>query len=218
MTPEETALIASKSIEGATTREIAAITGYNQSTIVRAKNKPDIKAIVEKGISQLLQRGLTPSINTHCRLAAIGASVKMITVTNPDTGKTYKTTDIDPAVIKLSLDASKNILSHANGSGPQTVINQLILQQSSESGGQETSALAHYLSDAWSGQIIDVTPNCIESIQVDKKYPDGEGKIIHEGNNLHVGKTIQCESESAYIAQGHTPATDSPTVEDTPNE
>ena len=129
MTPETKSLIASKSIEGATTREIASITGYNQSTIVRSQQKPDIKALVEKGISQLLQRGITPAVNTHCRLAAIGASAKVVAFTDPDTGRTTKVSDVDPALLKLSLDASKNILSHANGSGPQTVINQLIYSQ-----------------------------------------------------------------------------------------
>lgn len=129
MDTETLALVTKRTIEGVSYRDTADEIGVSRTTVMRAVNKPDIKALVEKGISQLLQRGLIPAINTHCRLAAIGSSTKVLKYTDPETGRTLRVSDTDPQLLKLSLDASKNILSHANGSGPQTVINQLIYSQ-----------------------------------------------------------------------------------------
>ncbi len=114
MDTNQTALIISETIKGATSRDIEAITGIDHSTIARARQKPDIKAKVEAGINQLINRGLKPAVNTLCRAAAMG-NVKGITNT--------------PDLYKISVDASNRIISHISGSGPQTVINQLIYSQ-----------------------------------------------------------------------------------------
>lgn len=114
MDNQTTAVIIAETIKGATSRDIEAITGIDHSTIARARQKPDIKAKVEAGISQLINRGLKPAISTLCRAAAMG-NTKSITST--------------PDLYKISVDASNRIISHISGSGPQTVINQLIYSQ-----------------------------------------------------------------------------------------
>lgn len=114
MTPEKTAIVIQKTIEGATCRDIETVIGIDHSNIARARKRPDVKAIVEEGITKLMRRGLNPSVNTLCRAAALG-NTKSITTT--------------PDLLKISVDASKTILNHAQGGQPSTVINQLIYSQ-----------------------------------------------------------------------------------------
>ncbi len=114
MDNNQTALIISETIKGIPGCKIAQDIGVHESTISRAKQKPDIKAIVEAGITKLIKRGLNPAVNTLCRAAAMGNT------------KSIKDT---PDLYKLSVDASNKIIGHIQGSGPQTVINQLIYSQ-----------------------------------------------------------------------------------------
>lgn len=163
MDTESIALVTKRTIEGAPYRETAAELGVSHTTVMRVVHKPDVKAIVEAGITKLLQRGLNPSVNTLCRLAAVGANTKIKLITNPETGQTYKAADVDKDLLKLSLDASKVILNHAAGTGPTTVINQLIYSQGTHAPTDELSitmlnrALG-VIEQGDSGDVIDVAP------------------------------------------------------------
>lgn len=134
MTPEQQAIIVQQSIQGVPNRKIAQTIGIHESNVCRAKQQPDIKAKIEAGIQRLINRGLNPAINTLTRAAAMG------------TTREIKST---PDLYKISIDASKTILNHVSGSGPQTVINQLILQQSAPDTVREVSALQSFIDAQW---------------------------------------------------------------------
>ncbi len=114
MDNQSLAIVTAKTIEGVPSRSIAQAIGTSHTSVIRAQQKPDIKAIVEAGITKLIKRGLNPAVNTLCRAAAMGNT------------KSIKDT---PDLYKLSVDASNKIIGHIQGSGPQTVINQLIYSQ-----------------------------------------------------------------------------------------
>lgn len=149
MDTEQLAIITSRTIEGIPACKIAQDLGVHESTISRAKKQPDIKAKVEAGINQLINRGLKPAVNTLCRAAALG-NTKSITTT--------------PDLFKISVDASNRIISHISGSGPQTVINQLIYSQGTRSELTPESiqmvqrALGLSASASQDGDVIDLSP------------------------------------------------------------
>jgi thiamine kinase-like enzyme len=134
MTPEQTALIASESIKGSTTREIAAIIGCNQSSIVRTINKPDIRAKIEREANEIISRGLLPARRTLTRLAALG-SVKCQ----------------DKDMLKLSLDASKHITAIAglSGNSQSTIINNLIQINQAPEAAKEVAGLTSFIEAQW---------------------------------------------------------------------
>lgn len=113
MTPQQTAIVIERTVQGVPSRDIGQEIGTSHMAVIRNRQKPDIKARVEAGIEALINRGLIPSINTLCRFAAAGNKKSAL---HPD----------NQAIARLSLDASKTILGHVSGSGPQTVINQII--------------------------------------------------------------------------------------------
>jgi hypothetical protein len=134
MDTDQLAIVTQRTIEGAPSRTIANEIGTHHTTVLRAQARPDIRAKVEQGINQLISRGLKPAISTITRFAALG-NVKDITS--------------DKDLAKLSLDASKTILSHVSGSGPQTVINQLIYSNSTRTElSQESLSLLQRVMDA----------------------------------------------------------------------
>lgn len=124
MTPEQTAVVIQKTIEGVPSRDIGQAIGTSHMAVVRARQKPDVKAIVEAGLSKLIKRGVNPAVNTLCRAAALGNA---------------KGAEDNIDLFKLSIQASDKILSHVSGSGPQTVINQLIYSQGTHASMDDTS-------------------------------------------------------------------------------
>ncbi len=120
MDTNQLATLTSLAIQGKPSREIAAQIGVSHTTVSNTLNKPDIKSKVERCITDLINRGLRPSIRTLSRFAAIGNTKDITSPNNRD-------------LAKLSLDASKTILSHISNSGPQTVINTLIYSNSTHS-------------------------------------------------------------------------------------
>jgi hypothetical protein len=151
MTPEQTAIVIQRSIQGVSSRDIAEEIGTSHTSVYRVKQKDDVKAIVEKGISKLMKRGLNPSVNTLCRFAALGNSKNIMR---------------DKDFAKISLDASKTILSHVNGSGPQTIINQLIYSQGAHRSVDKCAI--DMLSKALTMSIHQVDENIVDIEPVDK--------------------------------------------------
>lgn len=145
MNPSQIATLTECTIKGMPTREIAPIIGVSHTTVSRTQQKPDIKAKVEAGITKLINRGLNPSINTLCRFAAMGNTKSIV---------------YDKDMAKLSIDASKVILSHANGSGPQTIINQLIYSQGTHTQTDPASLemINRALGISQEEDVIDVNP------------------------------------------------------------
>jgi hypothetical protein len=112
MTPAQQAIVITETVKGVPGCKIAQELGVHESSVCRTRQKPDIKAKVDQAISQLINRGLTPAVRTLSRFAALG-NVK----------------GVDKDTAALALKASTTILGHVSGSGPQTVINQLIYSQ-----------------------------------------------------------------------------------------
>ncbi len=124
MDTDQLSTLTSLAIQGKPSREIAAQIGVSHTTVSNTLNKPDIKSKVERCISDLINRGLKPSVRTLSRFAAIGNTKDITLPDNRD-------------LAKLSLDASKAILNHVSNAGPQTIINTLIYQ--SDAHGQLSS-------------------------------------------------------------------------------
>jgi hypothetical protein len=144
MNPANQAIVAQRTLEGFPTRAIAAEIGTSHTSVERARNNPKVKAWIEKEFTSLMERGLKPARKTLCRLAALGT----IDQRDPDTGIRR----FDKDLLKLSLDASKVIVSQAQGA-PGTIINALIQINEAPQQSQELSGLAAFLSDRWSSKI-----------------------------------------------------------------
>jgi hypothetical protein len=108
MSPEQQGIVAQRSIEGVPIRTIGQELGTSHVSVLRARNKPHVRAFIEAEITNLITRGLKPARQTLCRLAALG-NVK---------GQ-------DKDTLALSLKASTTILNHIAGQ-PGTIINNLI--------------------------------------------------------------------------------------------
>jgi len=139
MRPDQDVIVAQRTLLGVPGCKIAQEIGVHESTISRAKAR--VRTVIEGEYTELMVRGLRPSRRTLCRLAAMG-SVKP--VVDPDTGKLI----IDKDMLKLSLDASKTILSHANGQ-PGTIINTLIQINQAPEQAQELQGIAAFLATQW---------------------------------------------------------------------
>ncbi len=147
MTPEQNAIVARKTVQGVPGRQIAQVLGVHESTVSRAKAA--VRPYIESEISALMMRGLKPARRTLCRLAAIGNQA-----------------DADKDMLKLSLDASKTILSHANGQ-PGTIINTLIQINQAPEQAQELNAIDAYLRDKmWTTDAVDVQTNVQPSVSM----------------------------------------------------
>lgn len=149
MTPEQISTITELTIKGLPTRAIGEAIGKSHVAVIAARNKPDVKKVIEEGISKLARRGLNPAVNTLCRYAAMG-----------NTKDVFKTPDI----AKLALTASQTIINNIQGAGPQTVINQLIYQQGAHAGVDDATVAMllgalRPVPGASQGEIIDVCDN-----------------------------------------------------------
>lgn len=142
MTPEQTAIATARYIEGQSTREIAPQVGAHWTTVARDLRRPEVRAKIEAAANQIINRGLKPSVNTLCRLAAKG-----------------NTKYADKDTLKLALDASKHITSIAglSGNAPSTVINALIQVNQAPEQGQELTDIQRFLSHTWGQPAIDLT-------------------------------------------------------------
>jgi len=130
--------IAKGGIAGDTQKEIAKRLGIHQTTVSKIQRQPEIKAYIESEIEQLMRRGLSQARRTVCRFAAKG---------------NIKDAKIEEQ--KLALDASKVILSHAQGA-PGTVVNTLIQINQAPAQAAELTALNDFLAHTWKNQVIDV--------------------------------------------------------------
>jgi hypothetical protein len=142
MNTEQLAVVTKRTIEGASQRAIAAEIGTSHVAVHRAINRPDVRAKIEAGANKIINRGLNPSINTLCRLAAIG-----------------NTKYADKDLLKLSLDASKHITSIAglSGSNQSTIINTLINVNANPEHERELSAIEMFLADKqWQSESIEI--------------------------------------------------------------
>jgi hypothetical protein len=155
MTPAQTAIIARRTVEGATTRDIEAQLGIDHSTIARTRNRPQVRALIESEIAALMERGLKPARRTLCRLAAIGNKA-----------------DADKDMLKLSLDASKTILSHANGQ-PGTIINTLIQINQAPEQSQELAGISAFLASQWQQPAVEITNDHSENRTTIQNVNDG---------------------------------------------
>ena len=133
MTPEQTAIVARRTIEGVPIRTIAAELGTTHPSVIRAKKKPEVRAYIENEIANLMQRGLKPARLTLCRLAAEGIKAK------------------DKDMLSLSLKASQTILQHANGQ-PGTIINALIQVNQAPEQSQELTDIQRFLTHTWQNE------------------------------------------------------------------
>jgi hypothetical protein len=137
MKAKQKAIVIAETIAGKTERQIAAQIGCSQPAVNNVKRSADVRPILDKALSNLIKRGANPAVKTLCRAAALGN-----TKCAPN--------NID--LFKLSIQASDKILTHINGGGPQTVINQLININSSPETSKEVQAIQSFIN----AQIIDV--------------------------------------------------------------
>ncbi len=173
MRPAQDLIVAQRTLQGVPGCKIAQEIGVHESTISRAKAR--VRTVIEGEYTELMVRGLRPSRRTLCRLAAMGAGKPTI---DPETGRPI----IDKDILKLSLDASKTILSHANGQ-PGTIINTLIQINQAPEQAQELQGIAAFLSSQWQadktidlqpvGQVQDVT-DIEPSIQITNDHSENE--------------------------------------------
>jgi hypothetical protein len=108
MTPQQEAIIISKSAQAVPTRAIGQELGVSHTTIERRQKR--LRELINKEAAELLNRGLIPARRTITRLAAMGNSK-----------------DADKDQLRIALDASKVILN-AGGilANAGTTINNLI--------------------------------------------------------------------------------------------
>jgi hypothetical protein len=134
MTPAQTAVVTSRTIQGIPIRAIAQEIGTSHQTVLRTQHKPEIKALIEREAAEIINRGLKPARRTITRLAAMGNA---------------KGADKD--MLKLSLDASKHITSMAGLSGttPSTIINALIQVNQHPARAQELDCISAFLQSQW---------------------------------------------------------------------
>jgi hypothetical protein len=134
MTPAQTAIVTSRTIQGVPIRAIAQEIGTSHQTILRTQHKPEIKALIEREAAEIINRGLKPARRTLTRLAAIG-----------------NTKRADKDMLKLSLDASKHITSMAglSGNAPGTIINALIQVNQAPEQSRELDGIQAFLSSHW---------------------------------------------------------------------
>jgi hypothetical protein len=147
MNSEQLAIIASKTIQGVPGCKIAQDLGVHESSVCRAKQRPDVRAKVEAAGNDIIDRGLKPAIRTICRLAAEGNK---------------KSAPID--MLKLSLDASKHITAIAglSGNAPGTIINQLININLADESSPQIQALQSAIEAQWettNNQTVCITPS-----------------------------------------------------------
>ena len=114
MNPEQQAIIINETVQGKSCRSIAPLVNQDYTTVNKYQHK--LRDIINKQASELLNRGLIPARRTLTRLAALG-----------------NTKDADKDQLKLSLDASKVILS-ASGilASAGTTINNMIQVNNNE--------------------------------------------------------------------------------------
>jgi hypothetical protein len=136
MTPAQTAIVARRTIEGAPVRTIADEVGLHHSQVVRTRQKPEIRSLIESEIESLITKGMRPARRTLCRLAAMG-----------------NTKEIDKDTIKLSLDASKAIMGMVQGQ-PGTIITNLIQINHAPEHRQELDGLQDFLKTQWGGSKV----------------------------------------------------------------
>lgn len=159
MSPDQIALATRRTIEGVPTREIAREIGVAaHTTVSRAMAKPEIRALIESAAVRLITEALDDSVTTAARLAKIG------------------TTTEDKDWAKLGLDASKYVMSvpGVSGQAPSTIITQLIQVNQAPQQSRELDGLAAFLTQHWGVDTKDTVEivDCVESIQVDRKYPE----------------------------------------------
>jgi DNA-binding Lrp family transcriptional regulator len=134
MTPQQVATITACHIQGIPQGEIASRIGVTRETVNRNLQKPEIRSLIEREATELLNRGLKTARQTITRAAAKG-----------------NRKDADKDTIKLSLDAAKVILAAAGLSGvaPSTVITNLI-QVNDFSMSHDLDGITGFLSSEWS--------------------------------------------------------------------
>uniref|UniRef100_A0A6H1Z7P4 Uncharacterized protein n=2 Tax=viral metagenome TaxID=1070528 RepID=A0A6H1Z7P4_9ZZZZ len=113
MDNNQLAIITKKTIEGATSRDIEAITGLDHSTVARARQRPDIKAYIEAEGAKIIQGGLHIARKVILKRAAEGLNKSA-----------------DDTTKDRSLKASVHITNMAglSGQAPSTIVNALIYQ------------------------------------------------------------------------------------------
>lgn len=151
MNAEQVAYAVTKRVQGVPVRTIGDDLGVSHTTVVRALNKAEIKAKIEREAEQIISRGLKVARRTITRLAAEGNKGK------------------DPAMLKLALDASKHITSMAglSGNAPSTIINQMIQINNAPEESKEVADIKSFIqskmlmsqSETNETEIIDVAPS-----------------------------------------------------------
>jgi DNA-binding transcriptional regulator LsrR (DeoR family) len=134
MNSEQVATLTRLSIEGKPSRQIAAQIGVSHTTVSNTLNKPEVRSLVEAGFNKIVRRGLDPAVKTLCRAAALGNT---------------KAATKDINLFKISVDASKSILSHVYQSGPSTIINTLIQVSESSQDSPQVMALQAAIEAQW---------------------------------------------------------------------
>lgn len=181
LTNEQQAIILSRTIQGAPSRDIAAEIGVAHSTVLRARSKPDMRAKIESEAEAIINRGLRSARRTICRLAAVGNAKGQ-----------------DKDMLKLSLDASKHITAIAglSGNSTSTIINTLININEAPREQSELSGLAKYMTDAW--QCANIPHNNDNTVS---KIPHNQGNMENS-----VVKKPHCDGQMVSVAAPHTPA------------
>ena len=180
MTPEQKINIITESARGTPCRIISDVTGVPRSTINDHQRRPDIRALIEQEGIEYIRRGLKPARRTICRLAALG---------NKST---------DPALLKLSLDASKHISTIAGlaGPAPGTIINALIQVNQVPEQGAMMTLLQEFLDARMRPAIEPSQVNMQPAIDIGENIDKSIGNTIGE----NIGESL-CENIGGNIGE-----------------
>jgi hypothetical protein len=150
--------------QGETYPKIAEKLNIPQTTVYDNLTTDNTRALVEQEAKELISAGLIPSRKTIVRLAKYAAD------------ETKSIDELDDKRLKLSLDASKTILSAAQitGNTPGTIINTFIQVNHAPAESQEVIDIRSFLQSKLQTQTIDVAPShtatdCAEIAQIEAK-------------------------------------------------
>jgi hypothetical protein len=138
---DEKGLIVAERAKGTSCQKIADMVGGTRAAVYKQTLKPDIKAMIEKQTALLMEKALAPSVKTLTRFATMGNSEEMTVENVP--------------LLKLSLDASRTVVSAATAPAGTVINNMIQVNNNNVEATEELKALGAFLRERWQAEVVD---------------------------------------------------------------
>jgi hypothetical protein len=139
---EEKALVVMERAKGKSYRKIGEMLGRPRSSVYGQVGRENMRELIEAETLKLMEAGLAPARRTLVRIAEAGNDMDL--------------TAANAAMLKLSLDASRSIVTAATAAGPGTVVNSFMqINNNTSERSAELRALQGFLAERWGFKVED---------------------------------------------------------------